>query len=205
METLKLRAKSEEVQFDLGCKRYFHSYPAKKIPPSNSEILSFLNISILTPISQAQSDPPMAPTVLFQFKSRISSQPASSSKSYLTDRFSQYRWKFLTPPPSFSETSVTTVSSLMKRLEWTYCLPPMVSCLLMLDRCMEQIPTPSDESFSIPVKTQSTISNIYEAVTHFADLSVEKTVPMPWIFNLHFNDADNDSLIQHDIVYLEHT
>ena len=81
----------------------------------------------------------------------------------------------------------------------------MVSCLLMLDRCMEQIPTPSDESFSIPVKTQSTISNIYEAVTHFADLSVEKTVPMPWIFNLHFNDADNDSLIQHDIVYLEHT
>lgn len=77
--------------------------------------------------------------------------------------------------------------------------------LIILERCMEQIPTPSDESFAIPVKTQSTISKIYESVTHFADLSVEKTVPMPWTFQLHFNDADNDSLIQHDIVYLEHT
>ena len=28
---------------------------------------------------------------------------------------------------------------------------------------------------------------------------------MPWKFVLHFNDVDNDSLIQHDIVYLEHT
>jgi hypothetical protein len=28
---------------------------------------------------------------------------------------------------------------------------------------------------------------------------------MPWLFVLHFNDVDNDSLIQHDIVYLEHT
>ena len=76
---------------------------------------------------------------------------------------------------------------------------------LIVERCMEQIPTPSDESFSIPVKTQSTISRIYETVTHFADLSSEKTAPMPWIFKLHFNDADNDSLIQHDIVYLKHT
>ena len=62
---------------------------------------------------------------------------------------------------------------------------------LILERCLEQIPTPSDESFAIPVKTQSSISEIYEAVTHFADLSVEKTVPMPWKFKLHFNDADN--------------
>lgn len=28
---------------------------------------------------------------------------------------------------------------------------------------------------------------------------------MPWKFELHFNDIDNDSLIQHDIVYFQHT
>jgi hypothetical protein len=43
-------------------------------------------------------------------------------------------------------------------------------------------------------------------VTHFADLSIkEETTPMPWHFKLHFQDVENDSLIQHDIVYLEHT
>jgi hypothetical protein len=44
-------------------------------------------------------------------------------------------------------------------------------------------------------------------VTHFVDLSIEKEVPvpMPWKFRLQFKEVENDSLIQHDIVYLEHT
>lgn len=28
---------------------------------------------------------------------------------------------------------------------------------------------------------------------------------MPWRFQLHFNDPDNDELIQHDIVFFQHT
>lgn len=28
---------------------------------------------------------------------------------------------------------------------------------------------------------------------------------MPWQFQLHFNSVENDSLIQHDIVFLRHT
>jgi hypothetical protein len=37
------------------------------------------------------------------------------------------------------------------------------------------------------------------------DLSVEKEVPMPWRFMLHVNNVVNDTLIQHDVVYLKHT
>lgn len=28
---------------------------------------------------------------------------------------------------------------------------------------------------------------------------------MPWLFQLHFKEVENDSLIQHDVVYLRHT
>ena len=70
---------------------------------------------------------------------------------------------------------------------------------------IEKKPIESDESYKIPVKTQSKASDIYECVTHFVDLSIEKEVPMPWKFVLHFKEVENDSLIQHDIVYLEHT
>lgn len=28
---------------------------------------------------------------------------------------------------------------------------------------------------------------------------------MPWRFKLHVNDVINDTLIQHDVVYLKHT
>lgn len=28
---------------------------------------------------------------------------------------------------------------------------------------------------------------------------------MPWQFQIHFKEAENESLIQHDIVYLQHT
>ena len=28
---------------------------------------------------------------------------------------------------------------------------------------------------------------------------------MPWRFKLHVNDVVNDTLIQHDVVYLQHT
>lgn len=30
-------------------------------------------------------------------------------------------------------------------------------------------------------------------------------MPMPWRFKLHVNEVINDSLIQHDVVYLQHT
>ena len=69
----------------------------------------------------------------------------------------------------------------------------------------EKKPIQGDDSYKIPVKTNSTTSKIYEIVTYFVDLSAEKEVPMPWKFALHMNDVDNDILIQHDIVYLQHT
>lgn len=37
---------------------------------------------------------------------------------------------------------------------------------------IEKKPIESDESYKIPVKTQSDTSSIYETVTHFVDLSV---------------------------------
>lgn len=55
------------------------------------------------------------------------------------------------------------------------------------------------------MKTQSEKSDVYEVVTHFVDLSCDKQVPMPWRFKLHVNDVINDTLIQHDVVYLQHT
>lgn len=65
----------------------------------------------------------------------------------------------------------------------------------------------ADESYIIPVKTNSSQSEIYECVTHFDDLSkVSKDpTPMPWQFQLHMCDVVNDSLIQHDIIYFQHT
>ena len=64
----------------------------------------------------------------------------------------------------------------------------------------------------IPVKTKSSESDIYECVTHFMDLSKEPEsehavpTPMPWRFQLHIRDIDvTESLIQHDIIYFEHT
>ena len=55
------------------------------------------------------------------------------------------------------------------------------------------------------MKTQSTKSDFYEVVTHFTDLSCEREGPMAWRFKLHVNDVVNDTLIQHDVVYLKHT
>jgi hypothetical protein len=46
---------------------------------------------------------------------------------------------------------------------------------------------------------------VYEVVTHFVDLSCEKEVPMPWRFALHVREVVNDTLIQHDVVFLQHT
>ena len=66
-------------------------------------------------------------------------------------------------------------------------------------------PIESNETYNIPVKTPSTTSDIYEVVTHFVDLSCEREVPMPWRFKLHVNDVVNDTLIQHDVVFLQHT
>lgn len=66
-------------------------------------------------------------------------------------------------------------------------------------------PIESNDSYNIPVKTASTNAEVYEVVTHFVDLSCEREVPMPWRFNLHVNDLVNDCLIQHDVVYLQHT
>lgn len=48
-------------------------------------------------------------------------------------------------------------------------------------------------------------SQSYEIVTHFVDLSCEKEAPMPWRFKLHVRDVINDTLIQHDVVYLNHS
>lgn len=39
---------------------------------------------------------------------------------------------------------------------------------------IEKKPIESDDSYKIPVKTQSKASDIYECVTHFVDLSIEK-------------------------------
>lgn len=57
------------------------------------------------------------------------------------------------------------------------------------------------------MKTATENSEVYEVVTHFVDLSIESKTPtpMPWQFQLHFKEVENDSLIQHDIVYLRHT
>jgi hypothetical protein len=37
---------------------------------------------------------------------------------------------------------------------------------------IEKKPIESDGSYKIPVKTQSEVSDVYECVTHFVDLSV---------------------------------
>lgn len=56
------------------------------------------------------------------------------------------------------------------------------------------------------MKTNSAESTTYECVTHFVDLSVQSTEdPMPWQFVLHMKEVENDSLIQHDIIYFKHT
>lgn len=70
---------------------------------------------------------------------------------------------------------------------------------------IEKKPIESNDSYKIPIKTQSKKSEVYEIVTHFVDLSCEKEVPMPWRFKLHVNNVINDTLIQHDVVYLKHT
>lgn len=63
----------------------------------------------------------------------------------------------------------------------------------------------ADDSYIIPVKTNSTESLAYECVTHFVDLSKSTEDPMPWEFVLHMVEVENDSLIQHDIIYFQHT
>jgi hypothetical protein len=70
----------------------------------------------------------------------------------------------------------------------------------------------ADDSYVIPVKTNSSETEIYETVTHFMDLSKPPEnediipTPMPWRFQLHIRDLeDTGSLIQHDIIYFQHT
>lgn len=63
----------------------------------------------------------------------------------------------------------------------------------------------ADDSYIIPVKTNSAESETFECVTHFVDLSAQSEDPMPWQFMLHMNEVENDSLIQHDIIYFQHT
>jgi hypothetical protein len=79
----------------------------------------------------------------------------------------------------------------------------------------------ADKSYVLPVKTNSTESQTYECVTHFVDLSNLSTVvdpseptepveqmddkPMPWKFILHMNEVENELLVQHDIIYFQHT
>lgn len=63
----------------------------------------------------------------------------------------------------------------------------------------------ADDSYIIPVKTNSAESLTYECVTHFVDLSKITEAPMPWQFVLHMVEVENDSLIQHDIIYFQHT
>lgn len=73
---------------------------------------------------------------------------------------------------------------------------------------MERKAITADDSYVIPVKTNSSESSIYECVTHFDDLSKLSQFdpkPMPWQFQLHMCDVVNDSLIQHDIIYFQHT
>ncbi len=51
---------------------------------------------------------------------------------------------------------------------------------------MDKKPIVADDTFKIPVKTNSSESEIFDTVTHFVDLSVEKKeVAMPWQFLLH--------------------
>ena len=84
--------------------------------------------------------------------------------------------------------------------------------MLHSDLDLDKKPISADESYVIPVKTNSSESEIYECVTHFMDLSREPEnenalpSPMPWRFKLHIRDIDvTDSLIQHDIIYFQHT
>ena len=37
------------------------------------------------------------------------------------------------------------------------------------------------------------------------DLSKQTENPMPWQFKLHMTEVQNDSLIQHDVIYFQHT
>jgi hypothetical protein len=73
------------------------------------------------------------------------------------------------------------------------------------DTYIEKKPIESNDTYRIPVKTQSEKSDVYEVVTHFVDLSVEKEVPMPWRFKLQVNLIVNEILAQHDVVFLQHT
>jgi hypothetical protein len=43
----------------------------------------------------------------------------------------------------------------------------------------------ADDSYIIPVKTNSNDSKAFECVTHFVDLSKQTEDPMPWEFVLH--------------------
>jgi hypothetical protein len=63
----------------------------------------------------------------------------------------------------------------------------------------------ADDSYIIPVKTNSAESLTFECVTHFVDLSKPTEDPMPWEFVLHMVEVENESLIQHDIIYFQHT
>lgn len=67
-------------------------------------------------------------------------------------------------------------------------------------------PTPSKESFQIPVKKKSDQSQVYSAVLFSGGLSPTSDTPTPWTFKLHMKEViNNDTLIQHDIGYLQHT
>ena len=50
---------------------------------------------------------------------------------------------------------------------------------------LDKQPIMADDSYIIPVKTNSSESETFECVTHFVDLSKVTEDPMPWQFKLH--------------------
>lgn len=76
---------------------------------------------------------------------------------------------------------------------------------------LNQKPIPSHESFKIPIKKKSEKFPVFTAVLFSGGIyptskSCETSDnATPWVFKLHMKDVINDTLIQHDIGYLQHT
>jgi len=60
---------------------------------------------------------------------------------------------------------------------------------IYLEIDLDKNPIKADDSYIIPVKTNSAESLTYESVTHFVDLSTVTEDPMPWKFVLHMKEV----------------